>query len=237
MVRSRWRRGVAAVRLRRSRAVNATRTAEEVFTAVYRARVWGDGEVFDSGSGSRGEPADRYASLIRALVREFGVRSAVDVGCGDFRVAQRFAGSLADYVGLDVVGPVVDRNTALHGGPGVSFARLDAAREEPPDADLCLIRQVLQHLSNDQIAGVLARCAKYPLVVVSEHRPGATPRVRPNLDKPHGPDTRLDRHSWVDIREAPFACEPVRELLRVPVDPPHYRAGESILTVLWRPGA
>ena len=241
MVRSRWRRGLArltpaAVRLRRTRAANAVRTAEEVFTAVYRARMWGDGEVFDSGSGSRGEPADQYASLIRSMVRDFGVRSAVDVGCGDFRVAERFADCLADYVGLDIVGPVVDRNTARYGRPGISFSRLDAAREQPPDADLCLIRQVLQHLSNEQIAGILAQCRKYRLVVVSEHRPGAAPRVRPNIDKPHGPDTRLDRHSWVDIREAPFGCGPVRELLQVPVDPPQYRAGESILTMLWRPG-
>jgi SAM-dependent methyltransferase len=219
------------------RAANATRTSEEVFTAVYRDAVWGEGDAFDSGSGSRGEPADRYGSLIRSLVHDFDVRSAVDIGCGDFRVAKRFAGCLADYVGLDVVRPVVEQNTARYGRPGVSFAWLDAAREEPPDADLCLIRQVLQHLSNEQIAGVLTRCRKYPLVVVSEHGPRAAPGVRPNIDKPHGPDTRLDRNSWVDIRRAPFACEPVRELLQVPVDPPQYRAGESIRTLLWRPNA
>jgi SAM-dependent methyltransferase len=231
------RRQVSTVRLRRMRAANATRTSEEVFTAVYRDAVWGEGEAFDSGSGSRGEPAERYASLIRSLVQDFGVRSAVDVGCGDFRVAKRFAGSLADYVGLDVVGPVVEQNNARYGRPGVSFARLDAARDELPDADLCLIRQVLQHLSNEQIAGVLGRCRKYPLVVVSEHRPRAAAGVRPNIDKPHGPDTRLDRNSWVDIRQEPFACDPVRELLCVPVDQPQYRAGESIVTMLWRPGA
>lgn len=229
------RRRVAAARLRHARAGNARRTAEDVFGAVYRTRTWGEGEAFDSGSGSRGEPAERYAALVRSLIGEFGVRSAVDVGCGDFRVAARFAGDLDDYLGVDVVRSVVTENRARHERPGVRFAPLDATRDELPAADLCLIRQVLQHLANDEIAAILARCRRYPLVVITEHRPAAGPGVRPNRDKPHGPDTRLDLDSWVDVRGEPFRCAPVTEVLDVPVDRPLYAPGESIVSMLWRP--
>jgi SAM-dependent methyltransferase len=202
---------------------------------VYAAGGWGEGETFDSGSGSRGEPAARYVDAVRSLIREHDVHTAVDIGCGDFRVAREFAGNLSHYRGVDVVPDLIARNRAVYGGSTVEFSVLDATREELPDAELCLIRQVLQHLSNRQISAILDRCARYPLVVVTEHWPAEAGRSTPNVDKPHGPDTRLDRGSWVDLTAAPLHRGPVEELLRVPAEPPLFHDGETIRTHLWRP--
>jgi hypothetical protein len=231
----RIREWVATTRLRKTRQRNGARPIGEVFSEVYECGRWGAGEDFDSGSGSRGQPADRYAAYIRELIRETGARKAVDIGCGDFRVASRFADSLASYLGVDVVNDVISRNMSMYGRSGVSFSVLDAADSELPAADICLIRQVLQHLSNLQIAEILNRCHSYRLVVVTEHWPAPGAARKPNIDKPHGPDTRLDRGSWVDIERAPFDCAPVDEVLRVRVDAPLYRVGETIRTQLWRP--
>jgi hypothetical protein len=112
-----------------------------------------------------------------------------------------------------------------------------ATAVELPDADVCLIRQVFQHLSNDQIGAILRRCRKYSAVVVTEHWPAPAVATRPNVDKPHGPDTRLDSGSWVDLGAPPFGCGNLTEILRVEVDRPLYADGETLRTFLWRPHA
>ncbi len=229
------RNWVASARLARLRQRNASRSAREVFSEVYAARQWGRGDDFDSGSGSRGDAALAYADCVRSLVEQSAARSAVDIGCGDFRIASLFVDTLDSYHGIDVVPDLVARNVARHGRPGVRFSVLDAATDELPPADICLVRQVLQHLGNDQIARILARCRQYPLVLVTEHLPAPERTGQPNLDKAHGPDTRLDRGSWVDISRPPFDCAPVREVLRVPAPAAQYADGEVLSTQLWCP--
>lgn len=227
---------VAKVRLRRLRRANATRPVEEVFAEIYASGRWG-GETYHSGSGSRQVPAARYAAYVRNLIRSTGARTAVDIGCGDFQVAGQFVDELDGYHGVDVVREIVDRNTARYGTDAITFRVLDAATGDLPPADICLVRQVLQHLSNQQIAAILGRCAGYPLVVVTEHWPATRAQRLSNVDKPHGPDTRLDQGSWVDITAPPFGCAPVEEVLSAPVNRPEYHAGETIRTHLWRPAS
>lgn len=229
------RQWLVNTRLSQLRRRNATRTAEDVFSEIYASGLWGSAESFDSGPGSAGEAASRYAGYVRDLVRQTGGRTAVDVGCGDFRVAAQFVGELDSYHGLDVVPELVARNRAVHGRRGVTFSVMDAVSDELPPGDICLIRQVLQHLSNRQIAEILRRCQHYRLVVVTEHWPAPEAAGTPNLDKPHGPDTRLDRGSWVDLTQPPFNLHKVSEALRVPSDPPLYRSGETLRTHLWQP--
>lgn len=228
---------LVARRLHRMRRRNASRSAAEVFSEIYARGRWGTGSggAFDSGTGSRGVAADRYAEAISRVAARLGARSAVDIGCGDFRVADRFVNVFDSYVGVDVVADLIARNAAQKSRPGVEFRLLDATRADPPDADVCLIRQVLQHLSNDQIGAILRRCLKYAAVVVTEHWPAPAAATRPNVDKPHGPDTRLDTGSWVDLAAPPFHCRNLTEILRVEVDRPLYAAGETLRTVLWLP--
>ncbi|MEQ7127292.1 class I SAM-dependent methyltransferase [Actinopolymorpha sp. B11F2] len=215
------------------RKVNAAKSTGEVFSEIYATGRWG--EPYSSGPGSSGRVAAAYADYVRELLRTTGARRAVDIGCGDFGVAAQFVDALESYHGLDVVAAMIDRNTAHHGGPGINFEVLDASTGVLPPADICFVRQVLQHLSNQQIAKILDRCAAYPMVVVTEHWPASEAQSRPNCDKSHGADTRLDRGSWVDITADPFRCHPVEEVLRVQPEHHLYQAGETIRTHLWRP--
>jgi SAM-dependent methyltransferase len=229
------RRRISSLTLGRARSQNAGKPIEAVFEQIYRSGAWGEGESFDSGSGSRGAAATEYAGFIRRLIRTEGARSIVDVGCGDFRVAAQFVDDVESYVGVDVVEHLVSRNNDKHARGGVSFACLDASKSELPGADICLVRQVLQHLSNAQIHGILDRCRKFPMVVITEHWASQESATTANLDKPHGPDTRLDKGSHVDVRLPPFGLSGVDDVLQVPVDRPLYLAGETIRTMLWRP--
>lgn len=232
IVMSRRRRAIAAMRAR-----NSTRACADVFAEIYSERLWGDGELSPlSGSGSTSSVVDPYISLVGQLIGELGVGSIVDVGCGDFTVGQRVAPLVERYVGVDLVASVVERNIELYGGVGVGFACLDATRDPLPDGDLCLVRQVLQHLSNSQIASALRNLSKYEYVLITEHYPSEDRLRAANTDKPHGADTRVVDGSAVVLSEAPFMIT-AEELLRVNASSPLVSSGETIRSFLWRPSA
>ena len=143
-------------------AMNAHRPLAAVFDDVYSTRQWSRFEEdFHSGPGSVGSSASQYADCIRDLIRQRNIRSVVDVGCGDFRVARGFVSDEINYIGVDIVGPLIARNQAAYGSDTVRFVQLDATRDPLPDGDLCLIREVLQHLSISQITQVLQAVRKF----------------------------------------------------------------------------
>lgn len=204
--------------------VNARRPVDQVFDDVYAARQWTqDATGFHSGPGSTGCSASRYANCIKDFIRQHGVRCVVDLGCGDFRVAQAFVADDVQYVGVDVVDALIAHNQATFGTDHVRFVRLDATRDPLPEGELCLIREVLQHLSNREIASVLNAARKYRYVIYSDYQPGAEARCWPNRDIAHGRDTRIWKDSAVFLDQPPFNRTmdlllevPSQEILRQP---------------------
>jgi SAM-dependent methyltransferase len=220
-----------ARRTAKSRRRNAALSVKQVFGEIYAGNVWGGapGELC-SGSGSAKEFAAPYAEAIRKFVGRHGIRTVVDLGCGDFSVGRLIASMGVRYIGVDVVDEVVRRNRERHGADGIDFVCLDITADELPAGDVCLVRQVLQHLSNSEILAVLERTWRYPFVIVTEHLPAEGTTAPPNIDKPHGADTRLLDDSGVFLEEEPFRQRIVEILLELPVEPPLRRAGERLLT-------
>jgi len=134
------------------------------------------------------------------------------------------------YLGVDVVDEVVRRNRERYGSEAVDFACLDIIADELPAGDLCLVRQVLQHLSNAEILAVLERTRHYPFVIVTEHLPPEGVTMRPNIDKPHGADTRILDGWGVFLEEAPFRQRIVEVLLDLPAREPLNLPGEHLRT-------
>jgi hypothetical protein len=181
------------------------RSIRDVFTEIYRSNMWGGrvGEAY-SGPGSDPDVAKPYVRSILKLIEEKGVRSVVDIGCGDFRVGAELVKSGVPYHGVDVVRPLIESHQSRYGGEKVRFSCLDATTDELPPGDLCLIRQVLQHLSNQQAAAVLNKCLNYKYLVVTEHMLPVGRLSQPNLDIAHGADTRSERKSCVMLDREPF---------------------------------
>ena len=196
--------------------VNSFKTTETVFTEIYQKGMWGKRDALYSGTGSRGSAADQYVSAIQQFIDANRISSVVDLGCGDFQIGMRIAESCERYTGVDVVKFVVDENTRRHGSDTVSFRHVNIVEDELPDADLCLIRQVLQHLSNAQIKRILAKLAKYRAVIITEHYPSDAEFKAPNLDKVHGPGTRVTFGSAVCLDQPPFEVRSLNLLLDVP---------------------
>jgi 2-polyprenyl-3-methyl-5-hydroxy-6-metoxy-1,4-benzoquinol methylase len=193
-------------------------SARETFSAIYRSRAWGSlpDRPFCSGDGSMREDAVQpYTQTIRNFIETNNLRQIVDLGCGDFGVGSQLVRSGLHYTGVDVVPDLIDYNRDHFGSASVEFRCLDIIEDELPEGDLCLVRQVLQHLSNEQILKTLQSLIRYRNVIVTEHV-YAGPGLRRNRDKPQGPGTRLPKRSGIFLESPPFNC-PARVLLEIPL--------------------
>lgn len=188
---------------RKSQA-NKNRSASDVFSEIYTKNLWGGGAGdFHSGAGTHGPAAPLYLITINAFIKEHDVLSVVDIGCGDYEIGSKI--EVPQYTGVDVVSALTDRNNALFGSINRNFKCLDAAGADSlPIADLCLIRQVMQHLSNDQIMAIIKKLDDFKYVIVTEHQPSEEDYRSANRDKAHGDDTRLYYGSGVYLNQPPF---------------------------------
>ena len=90
------------------------------------------------------------------------------------------------------------------GSENRNFRQANIVEDELPEGDLCLIRQVLQHLSNAEIKQILENCKNFKYLIITEHYPNPNVELVPNLDIPHGPDMRLHYDSAVVLDKPPF---------------------------------
>jgi hypothetical protein len=213
----------------RTRRRSSARPVAEVFADAYRRQQWTPTDAhqkFSSGPGSGIAFAQPYCEWVSIFARENNITRLVDLGCGDFRVGQSLlAGGDFEYTGIDIVPALVAHYRQRFGSPKVRFACLNIIDDDLPHGELCLIRQVLQHLSNREIHATLRKCAAYPYVLITEHLYVGRDS-RPNLDKPHGPDTRVYDRSGVFLDRPPFnLC--TRTVLELP-----YSDGEVLRSVL-----
>lgn len=211
-----WRRRKIAAR---EQSKFADKSVSETFTEIYKKNIWGGktGEFF-SGEGSRGKYADVYAENIKKFIAENRIERVVDLGCGDFQVASKFVTEDFHYTGCDVVPDLIEHLNETYGSETVNFKCLNIVEDELPDGDLCLIRQVLQHLSNAEIKRILESCEKYKYLVITEHYPNSSVDLIPNLDIPHGPDVRLHFNSAVVLDKPPFNLRNLKLLIETEAD-------------------
>jgi len=216
-----------SLRLAIARRTNARRDARTVFTEIYDKCLWGRRN--GSGRGSSESAATAYVATIRHFIAEHRIKSVVDLGWGDFQVGSRLQVPGVKYVGVDIVPSLIERHRLQGAMDDATFFCLDICRDDLPDAELCLIRQVFQHLSNNEIIAVLSKLNKYQFVIVTEHYPAFLHVA--NRDKPHGADTRLIEGSAVCLDEPPFG---INVTLLLDVQPPEYllAPGETVKSFL-----
>jgi SAM-dependent methyltransferase len=204
-----------------------SRYRKKTFQRVYLRKKWGvpeGGAKFFSGSGSRGPAAsayvDRIGSLIEAYSSSRESTTIVDLGCGDFEIGRQLTQRLnrVKYIGCDIVPELIAHHTKAFSNDSISFKELDIVNDALPSGEICLIRQVFQHLSNEDIACVLVKFARYQQVFVTEGYPVvAEGPVNPN--KLAGSDVRFDwdtgRGRGVELDKPPYNKQ-VEEIYRVP---------------------
>jgi Methyltransferase domain len=220
--------------VRRARRMWATRSNAAVFENIYENKLWGVGSdpdiPFYSGTGSYDPSVKQYVSLVIDLIHKYDVRNVIEIGCGDFTVASQYVDKCQKYLGIDVVKALVEHNQRTYGTKAISFSFADASRTKLPPCDLCIIRQVLQHLSNKDIMNIFINItAKY--ILVTEHLPAAHKVTSFNLDKKPGADIRVPRGSGVFIDRPPFDLN-AQVLMEANVTSDIHEADERLVTWL-----
>lgn len=121
-------------------------------SAEYWDQRYGKGGT--SGAGSYGEAATYKAETVNAWVREHGVTSVIDWGCGDGN--QLSLGDYPRYLGLDRSAEAIRACVRQFASdPSKSFLRYDPDTLSDPagfiKADLALSMEVIFHLVEDPI--------------------------------------------------------------------------------------
>lgn len=131
------------------------------FSKVYDENAWGDDQS-RSGPGSRLE-SDSVQEALKALelvAREYAVRSLNDLPCGDFNWLWRFLDRHPEiaYRGFDVVPALVRANRRK--APVRRFDVLNVVTSVPPAADLIFCKDLLNHLTFQDVASALRNMAR-----------------------------------------------------------------------------
>lgn len=182
-------------------------TTREIFSKIYKEKIWGhDDTGFFSGGGSSSPNIMRYVDFLDSFINENRILKLVDIGCGDFRVMKQLTEKNDNlyYTGVDIVPDLISHNNSKFSNDHISFLCLDAIREDLPNGDLVTVRQVLQHLNNQEVSLILAKLKKYRYSLISEHIL-TDRRVVPNKDKRTGNHTRLDLNSSLFLDLPPFS--------------------------------
>lgn len=180
---------------------------KKIFSEIYKNKVWGDDNIseFYSGTGSDEENSEPYVNLITSFIKKNNITSVIDLGCGDFRVGRKIADNNLEitYTGVDIVDELIERNANNFGNNRISFQKINIVKNNLPVGQLCLIRQVLQHLSNNDIKQILKKCRQFQFVIISEHQP-LSKNIIPNIDKDSDAHIRLNSNSGVFLEKPPF---------------------------------
>lgn len=182
-----------------------------IFTSTYQNYRWGrkNGEFnFYSGDGSHDlRVISGYVEKISLFLKSLReVTTVVDIGCGDFNIGSQICAYADMYIACDVVEKVITFNTSKFNFPNVKFEVLDATKQELPNGNVVILRQVLQHLSNSDIQKIILKISNggFKFLILTDHQPLGK-KWKPNLDKATGPNIRTDFNSGLDLSIEPFS--------------------------------
>ncbi|CAE7612592.1 AGX1 [Symbiodinium sp. CCMP2592] len=134
---------------------------EDTFTQIYATGAWGKG----SGAGSLPVHCLKWIEFLRKFIKEHQVKKVVDLGCGDWQFSPYIYHDLGvDYVGYDVVLPVIAENRARWTCQGFNFEHLEFSSnvDEIQDGELYILKDVLQHWSSQRIRSFLKKLLAKP---------------------------------------------------------------------------
>lgn len=184
---------------------NHSNHTEKVFSEIYRLRLWGKDEKGrgTSGSGSTLAEGLPFVHYVQNFLDTYPIQSIVDIGCGDWVLAKEINWGNRDYLGIDVVKSVVQKNQTLYSKQNIRFLQLDAAEEQPlPSGDLLICKDVLQHLPNKQVFSILEKSKKFKYCLFIND-------IDPVGNNPPHQDINCGEYRLLDLTRFPFNVQAI----------------------------
>jgi SAM-dependent methyltransferase len=175
----------------------------QIFTKIYETHGWVDDESL-SGGHSNLYATENIRKAIPALFLKYGVRSVLDIPCGDFWWFKEMRLDLDSYIGGDIVAPLIASVAEKYTSPTRSFRVMDLTKDVLPACDLILVRACFIHFSSELIFAALRNITQSKIrYLLTTH----SPHVAANVDI----ETGCCRP--VNLCAPPFNFPPVLELI------------------------
>lgn len=139
-------------------------TLQNIFDDIYEHNKWNGG----SGPGSNKSNTTEYVSYLNDLIHSLNVKSFLDVGCGDWQLAEQIDFTGIRYKGIDVSkNAVIAAKSKAPEGTDISSQEIHEISES---FDFVHIKDVLQHLPLIECDKILGHASKSKYVlVVNDH--------------------------------------------------------------------
>lgn len=142
---------------------NILKIFDNIYTTTHE---WG-GEDNLSGAGSTLENTVLYRQFVDDFISSNKIKSILDLGCGDFEVMRTLKNiGNVKYIGIDASKYIINKNKRLYGDFNKIFVHGTIADMNLPNYDLVIIKDVLQHLSNENIIKILDRMKTYKYIII-----------------------------------------------------------------------
>lgn len=122
------------------------------FKNVYENGTWGNdtsqGYKGSSGSGSELEyNQNTYIPFLKKFIKDHDIHSVVDLGCGSFKCGKAIYDDLDGvmYTGYDAYEGVIQSHKQTYPEYEFIFSDFYSEKENIKSADLCIIKDVIQH--------------------------------------------------------------------------------------------
>lgn len=130
---------------------------KQQFSDIYARNTW----KFGSGVGSLVKHNKGYIKFLQQFLKTHNIGSVVDFGCGDWQFSRYIDWGMLSYQGFDIVDSVIDNNQAHYATNRIQFRVFSGNADDLPNADLLIIKDVLQHWSTDAIQKFLPALNRY----------------------------------------------------------------------------
>jgi SAM-dependent methyltransferase len=178
---------------------------KDAMEQIYEMHLWGkNNSKFYSGIGSHDPKiVDPYIRIVSSFLNSFNPPMVVcDLGCGDFNVGKKLVKFSKKYIAVDIASNLINHNKEIFKNEKLEFQCLDIAKDDLPNGDCALIRQVLQHLSNAEVLNITNKLKTYKYVIITEHVPDQV--FIPNKEIISGQGIRLKKKSGINLLVPPF---------------------------------
>ena len=178
---------------------------KDAMEQIYEMHLWGkNNSKFYSGIGSHDPKiVDPYIRIVSSFLNSFNPPMVVcDLGCGDFNVGKKLVKFSKKYIAVDIASNLINHNKEIFKNEKLEFQCLDIAKDDLPNGDCALIRQVLQHLSNAEVLNITNKLKTYKYVIITEHVPDQV--FIPNKEIISGQGIRLKKQSGINLLAPPF---------------------------------
>jgi hypothetical protein len=150
-----------------------------------------------SGPGSLLENTDLLRENLNIFIKDFEIKSIIDIPCGDFNYMSKINLDNIDYIGLDISQNAINRCNNKVQKSNIKFNVFDATNENLPYADLIIIKDLFLHLCFSDIQKILdnVKSSGCKYLAVSRYAHGN----EPNKDQASGIGART-----IEVTKEPF---------------------------------